>query len=218
VSLHHYAQKCQWGIYVILDRYLAKRAHIEIAQEVIAGGARVIQLRDKHATPSELIKIGRELRQITRAARITLIINDYPEIAAEIDADGVHVGQEDRTAEKVRQIVGKDKIVGLSTHTLDQALAAVELPVDYIGVGPVYATTTKENPWPVVGLELVKQVKKHVPLPIVAIGGITEQRIPELVSAGADNVAMIGELMRAASLREKMESLIRTFENAKALL
>jgi len=217
VSLHRHAEKCRWGIYVILDRYLAKKSHLEIAREVIAGGARVIQLRDKHASRSELVEIGRELRQLTRAAGVTFIVNDYPEVAVEVDADGVHLGQEDRAVHEARQLVGRDKIVGLSTHTLDQALAAMELPVDYIGVGPVYATSTKENPWPVVGVELVRKVKKRVALPIVAIGGITEQCIPELVAAGADNVAMIGELMRAEHLREKMESLVQTFESAQAL-
>lgn len=216
MSLHRHAEKCRWGIYVILDRYLAKKPHIEIAREVISGGARVIQLRDKHASRRELIEIGRELRQLTWATGVTFIVNDYPEVAAEVDADGIHLGQEDRGIEEARQLVGQDKIVGLSTHTLDQALAAMELPVDYIGVGPVYATSTKENPWPVVGVELVREVKRCVSLPIVAIGGITEQRIPELVAAGADNVAMIGELMQAAHLREKMESLVQTFKNAKA--
>jgi thiamine-phosphate pyrophosphorylase len=152
---------------------------------------------------------------LTRQYGVALIINDDPWLAAEVDADGVHIGQEDISVQTARQIVGPTKIVGLSTHTLEQATQAASLPVDYIGVGPIFPTKTKENPWPVVGLELIRQVRQTVPLVITAIGGITLQDIPAVVGAGAHNVAFVGEGMKAQNIREKVRELCEAFARAK---
>ncbi|MCX7626018.1 MAG: thiamine phosphate synthase [Candidatus Sumerlaeaceae bacterium] len=206
---------CEWGIYVITDTALAKRSHLEIAREVIEGGGKVIQLRDKSLPREELLPIAREIRQLTTEHGVTFIINDDPWLALEVDADGVHVGQEDMSVAEVRKIVGPEKIVGLSTHTLQQALVAASLPVDYIGVGPIFPTRTKENPWPAVGIDLLREVRKKVSLRITAIGGINEKDIPELVRAGAHNIAFIGEVMRAHSICEKVRRLCAAFAAAR---
>lgn len=205
---------CLWGLYVITDTGIARRTHLEIVREALAGGARVIQLRDKEAAASDLPEIARAVRRLTREAGACLIINDDPELARTVDADGVHVGQEDLDPGQVRAVVGPQRLIGLSTHNLDQARAAMQAPVDYIGVGPIYGTTTKQSLWPATGPELVRAVKKEVSLPVVAIGGITLNRIPEVVCAGADNIAVIGDLMNAPDIAARVRELARTIEQA----
>lgn len=204
--------RCAWGIYVITDARIAKRSHLEIAQSALAGGARVLQLRDKTARPTELRKIGCALRQLTREYGATFIVNDDPDLARELDADGVHVGQGDVPAETARKIIGPHKIVGLSTHNRQQALDAQQLPVDYIGVGPIYPTSSKLSEWPPLGPEHVQWVRKTISTPMVAIGGITESRLPETIAAGAHNVAVIREIMAAADIEAKTRSMCRRFE------
>ncbi len=187
--------QCRWGLYVILDAVQAKRPHAEVARQALEGGARVIQLRDKNATFEELITIAQDIRAITREFDAQFIINDNPYLAREVEADGVHLGQTDFAADIAREIIGPDKIIGLSTHTKQQALAAHTLPVNYIGVGPIYATTTKQSEWPVVGTPMIRWIKRNLTLPVVAIGGITEENVVDVVAAGADNAAIIRDLM-----------------------
>lgn len=206
--------RCDWGIYVILDEGISGRDHVAVTRAAIAGGARVVQLRDKKATFEEQIEIGRELRKITRLADVTLIVNDNPYLARELEADGVHIGQSDFPADIVREIVGPDKIVGLSTHTKQQAVTAQFMPVDYIGLGPVFETTTKKSEWAPVGTAMIRWVQKHVRLPIVAIGGITEERIVDVIAAGAQNAAIVGDLMRAPDIEAKTRRLVEAFEFA----
>ncbi len=209
-------QRCIWGIYVITDAKLSGRSHVEICKEIAAGGGRVVQLREKHLTREELLPIAREMRKITADHGVTFIVNDNPWLAAEVGADGVHVGQEDLDVQQVRKIVGDDMIVGLSTHNFAQAKLAETLPVDYIGLGPIFPTRTKENPWPTVGLKLVRLVRGNTTNIITAIGGIREENIPELVLAGAHNIALIGDVMTASNIREKVARLCQLYRNALA--
>lgn len=195
--------RCVWGLYGIIDSAMAGRSHADVCAALVRGGARVIQLRDKAATFEELLDIGAQVRTITREAGVTLLVNDNPYLAREIDADGVHIGQEDFPADIVREVMGEDKIVGLSTHSKQQAIAALTLPIDYIGVGPIYGTNTKQSTNVPVGTSLLRWVRQHIPLPSVAIGGITTGTIPDVLAAGATNVAMIGELMRATDIAAK---------------
>ncbi len=204
--------KCRWGLYPIIDTEIAGRPHAEICQELVDAGVSVLQLRDKKSTFEELMEIGGELREITKRAGVTLIVNDNPYLAREIDADGVHIGQDDFPADIVREVMGPDKIIGLSTHSKQQAITATSWPVDYIGVGPVFATTSKASKYVPVGASLIRWVKQHIPLPTVAIGGITAETIPDVLAAGASNVAMIGELMRAKDIRKRAEELRKLAE------
>lgn len=212
------SSKCRWGIYVILDRVLAGKEYEQLARQALEGGARVVQLRDKDLPRHELMRIGRTLRSLTHDYRAAFIVNDDPYLAAECEADGVHLGQEDLAVESARALLGPDMIIGLSTHTFEQARAAESLPVDYISVGPVFPTKTKLSPWPVVGLELVRHVREATPMVITAIGGIREEHIPPLVQAGADNIAMIAEIMTAPDIRSKVAHLCRIYEAARASL
>jgi len=207
-------RRCVWGLYAILDAQAAGRPHLPTARALLEGGVSVIQLRDKSSTFEELMDIGRVLRQMTREFGAEFIVNDNPYLARELDADGVHLGQNDFPADIAREVVGLGKIIGLSTHTKAQALAAQLLPVDYIGIGPVYPTTTKVSEWKPVGTELIRWVRRTISLPMVAIGGITEERIVDVVAAGAHNIAMIRELMTADDIVCQTRRLREVFDQA----
>ncbi|HQR32938.1 MAG TPA: thiamine phosphate synthase [Blastocatellia bacterium] len=181
-------------LYPITDCQLSNCTHEEIVQMMLAGGARLIQLRDKEASAKELLDAARACLALTRPAGARLIINDRVDVALTSGADGIHLGQEDLAVEEAREILGEDKIIGVSTHSLDQFKAALETSANYIAVGPVFPTKTKENPDPVVGLDLVRQAKLITDRPLVAIGGISVERAADVIAAGADSVAIISAL------------------------
>ena len=181
-------------LYAITDTQLSNYTHAEIVQRLLAGGARLIQLRDKEASAKELLDAARECLPLTRAAGAKLIINDRVDVALTADADGVHLGQDDLSVEEAREILEAGKIIGLSTHSLEQFQAGLRTSADYLAVGPIYTTTTKANPAAVVGLELLAAARSVTDRPIVAIGGITVERAPEVMAAGADSVAVISAL------------------------
>ncbi|HWQ35622.1 MAG TPA: thiamine phosphate synthase [Blastocatellia bacterium] len=181
-------------LYAITSHDLSNCSHEEIVTRLLAGGARLIQLRDKEASARELLESARACLRLTRAAGATLIINDRVDVALAADADGVHLGQDDLKVEEARKLLGPDKIIGLSTHSIEQFRSGLETSANYLAVGPVYQTTTKENPDPAVGLELLREARALTTRPIVAIGGITPERAPEVIAAGADSVAVISAL------------------------
>jgi len=161
---------------------------------LLDGGASLIQLRDKEASGRELLDQAIACLKLTREAGATLIINDRVDVALTAGADGVHLGQDDLSVDEAREILGEDKIIGVSTHSIDQFRAALETSANYIALGPVFPTLTKENPAPVVGLEMVREARKLTDRPLVAIGGINLGRAPEVIEAGADCVAVISAL------------------------
>jgi thiamine-phosphate diphosphorylase len=181
-------------LYAITDTQLSNYSHEEIVRRLLAGGARLIQLREKEASAKELLDATRACLPLTRAAGAKLIINDRVDVALTADADGVHLGQADLLVEEAREILGPNKIIGLSTHSLEQFQLALKTSANYLAVGPVYPTTSKENPDPVVGLELVAAAKARTDRPLVAIGGITVERAPAVIAAGADSVAILSAL------------------------
>jgi thiamine-phosphate pyrophosphorylase len=187
-------------VYAITDRELTGLAHAEQVRRLAAGGLTWIQLRDKSAPPKEFYDQAREAVAVARHLGVTLIINDRVDIAMAVNADGVHVGQDDLPPEQARRLLGANKIVGFSTHSVEQAVEAASMPVDYIAVGPVFPTTTKENPDPVVGLELIKRLRPQIRKPLVAIGGITLGTAREVIEAGADSVAVISDLLKVPDI------------------
>lgn len=213
---HPPRKKCDWGLYVILDRALAKRPYDEIALSLLRGGARAIQLRDKLSTFEELIAEGRKLRQLTSEFGASLLVNDNPYLAREIDADGVHLGQSDMHVDFAREVIGSDKIIGLSTHNRQQALAAQLLAVDYIGVGPIYATTSKKSEWTPLGTPHVRWIRRTIRLPMVAIGGIDFERAIDVTAAGAQNVAVLSAIMSAKDIETETRRLREAVETARA--
>ncbi len=183
-----------FGLYVILTRPAI--GHVAAAEIAVRQGVRMLQLREKSLPDGELLRIAREVRAVTRGTGTRFVVNDRPDIAVLCDADGVHVGQGDLPVAEVRRIVGEGMIVGLSTHSVAQATAAQSLMgVDYIGFGPVYPTTTKAVPDPVVGTVLLKEVLGFSQLPVVAIGGIFPENIVTVLAAGAKNPCLVRYFM-----------------------
>jgi len=186
------------ALYAIVDPLDTRRPPTALAAALLAGGARLLQLRLKPVISRELLAAAEAIRPLAHAAGALFLVNDRPDIAHAVEADGVHLGQEDLPVAAARRILGPGRIVGVSTHDVDQARAAATAGADYVAVGPIYATTSKEHPLTPRGLELVRAVRAVVPCPIVAIGGITAETAPAVRAAGADAVAMIGALVRAA--------------------
>ena len=184
-------------LYVILDAALVTTSETGCAQRLADAGVRLIQYRNKVACARELLESSKKLAELLLPRGITFVVNDRADVAALAEANGVHVGQEDLGVEEARRVVGAGKIVGVSTHNLEQFRRAAASSADYIAVGPIFTTATKENPDPVVGIELIRTVRTLTDKPIVAIGGITLERAAETIEAGADSVAVISDILRA---------------------
>ncbi|MEW6126530.1 MAG: thiamine phosphate synthase [Acidobacteriota bacterium] len=190
-------------LYPITDVNLSRLSHAEQIEMLAAGGATLIQLREKKAAPREFYAAAVAAMRVARRLGVKLIINDRVDIALAVDADGVHLGQDDLPPEQARKLLGEQRIIGYSTHDLKQALAADLMAIDYIAIGPVFQTSTKENPDPVVGLELISQLKSQIAKPLVAIGGITLESAASVLCAGADSVAVISDLFVTADLSKR---------------
>jgi thiamine-phosphate pyrophosphorylase len=201
-------------LYVILDATLLNNSPHDCAQELAAAGVRLLQYRDKSASARDLLKTSRELVSSLTSLGSSLIVNDRPDVAALAGAAGVHVGQDDLAPEQARVLVGREAWVGASTHNLEQFRRAAATSADYIAVGPIFATTSKANPDPVVGLELIRQVRGLTDKPIVAIGGITLERAASVITAGADSVAVIRDVLCAANPGERARRFLETLEAA----
>lgn len=185
-------------LHAIVDVDVAARAGwsaVDLARAFLDGGARCLQLRAKGLASGPLLDLSDEIARLARACGALLIVNDRADVAALSSAAGVHVGQEDLRPSEVRAIVGEAAVVGLSTHSVEQIAAAAPEPATYIAVGPVFGTRTKDTGYTAVGLELVREASRRAGRPVVAIGGITLDRAASVRSAGADSVAVIGDLL-----------------------
>lgn len=197
------------GIYgITAEKFSRGRDNITVVKEMIAGGVAMIQYREKHDHKSfrAMYEECLAIRRLTRESGIPFIVNDYVELAMLVDADGVHVGQDDLPVAAVRQLVG-DKIIGLSTHGPDQARAAVKAGVTYIGAGPIFATQTKDDVCDPVGLDYLAHVMRDVPLPAVAIGGIKEDNIHQVMEQGARLVCLVTEIVGADDIAGTVQRL-----------
>jgi len=197
-------------IYPITDPRIAKISHAEQVQKLMAGGAEIIQLRDKYHAPKDFYEAAKAALAIAQRQSVKIIINDRADIALALKADGVHLGQDDLPPDRARKILGERAIIGFSTHNLKQAIAAIKFPIDYLAIGPVYATRTKENAEKIVGIEGVKTVREAIgDFPLVAIGGITTKNVSEVLRAGANSAAVISDLLgNAAKISDKMRKFI----------
>jgi thiamine-phosphate pyrophosphorylase len=171
----------------------------KVAQEMIDGGVDLIQLRAKGRPSAEIAKIAADLHGLTAERDVPLIINDHPEITRIVEAEGVHVGQDDPAIKEVREIAGPDCMVGKSTHSVDQAILAFYEGADYIGFGPIFATPTKPD-YPAIGLGEIHRVHEAVRIPIFCIGGITLDNLPEVMEAGARRVVIVSGLLQAKEI------------------
>ena len=178
-----------FGFYLVITNPVV--GYARCAEAAVRAGVKIVQLRMKHAAREDILREAREMRRVTQGTETLFIVNDDPALAAEAEADGVHVGQDDMPPAEVRAKYPQLKVVGLSTHNLDQVRASWDQPIDYIGVGPVYATPTKDIPDPTLGPEMAGRMIAAARVPAVAIGGINAETLPAVLAAGARNFAVV---------------------------
>lgn len=206
-----------WSLYVITDARLARgRSHEEVIEAAIAGGATIVQYREKEGPTRKLVDEARSLRELTRRHGVPFIVNDRLDVALAVDADGVHVGQDDLPASIARRLIGPEKILGVSATNLEEALRAEQDGADYLGVGPIFATPTKPDAAPPMGLEGLAEVCRRVSIPVVAIGGINDQNAAAVIEAGADGVAVVSAVVAAPDVAAAARRLREVVEAARA--
>jgi thiamine-phosphate pyrophosphorylase len=194
-------------LYGIVDLgYVAPDRVREVTNALIQGGVDILQLRAKRCSKVEIRSMALEMLSVTRSAGVPLVINDHADIAAEVQSEGVHVGQDDGSVAVARSLVGKGCFVGKSTHSLVQAEAAQAEGADYIGFGPLYATGTKPDYVPI-GLNDIAEVHSRLTVPIFCIGGVNHERLPEILKAGAQRVVVVSAFLTAQDLTESVRSL-----------
>jgi len=205
--------KIDYSLYAITERsYIGKRNLVDAVEEAIKAGITVLQLREKDITSREFYHLALQLRELTKAYRIPFIINDRVDIALAVDADGVHVGQEDLPADVVRRIIGKEKILGVSAKTVEEAIKAEEDGADYLGVGAIFPSPTKPSS-EAIGLEGLKIIKSKVKIPVVAIGGITKDNAGEVIASGADGISCISAVF-CGNIAENVRALKKVVDES----
>jgi thiamine-phosphate diphosphorylase len=203
-------------LYVILDRSAARERDLGgLLESVITGGARIVQLREKAWPSGRLLPLAERLRARCRAAGVTFIVNDRVDLALAVGADGVHLGQDDLPARAARPLLRPGMILGRSTHSVEQARAAVAEGADYIAVGSMFPTATKPD-FELVGPDLIRKLRPEVPVPLIGIGGITPANVAEVVGAGADGVAVISAVCGADDPAEATRRFLRAIAAARA--
>ncbi len=179
-------------LHILTDTVLQSRfSHMEITRLGIAGGADTIQYRQKSGSTREMIEIARNMKRLCSEAGVVFIVNDRLDVAIAAEADGVHLGQDDFPIPMARELLGEGRIIGGSAATLDEARKCLSEGADYVGFGPVYPTSSKDDAGPVSGIYILKQVVEIIPLPIIAIGGVDAENIPDVIRAGAQGIAVI---------------------------
>jgi thiamine-phosphate diphosphorylase len=203
-----------WRLHVITDAEASRgRTHLQVAEAAIAGGADVLQLRDKEASTGRLYREAVQLRRLTRDAKVPFIVNDRLDIALAVDADGLHVGQSDLPASVARRLLGPGRILGVSAETVEEAVQAEKDGADYLGVGPVFeARGTKPDTGEPMGLDCIARIRRHCRLPIVAIGGINAGNARKVLEAGADGAAVISAIVSADDISLAARRLKRILE------
>lgn len=198
-------------LYPIIDSEFNPRTLLFVVNELGRAGIALVQLREKRASSRELLRVTLQALEISQPHQLAVIVNDRADIAWLSGAHGVHLGQEDLPVADARKLLGPDKIIGASTHNLSQALEAQQSLADYIAIGPIYATTSKENPDPLVAWEELKAIRRQVTKPLVAIGGITTENAKRLFDLGIDSVAVIRDLLCAENIASKVEEFLRLY-------
>ena len=202
-------------LYVILDAALITSPERDCAASLAEAGVRLLQYRNKSAPARQYLESSRKLAEMLGPRGVTFFVNDRPDIAFLAGANGVHVGQDDLDVEHARRVVGSDKLVGVSTHNLEQFERAAASSTDYIAVGPVFSTASKANPDPVVGADFIRKVRSLTDKPIVAIGGVTLERAAAVIEAGADSVAVISGILSAPNPAQRAHQYLEILEAAK---
>ena len=202
---------CAWKgyefsrLYFLTDRALSKKGNVEDVRAALEGGVRIVQYREKTLSLRDQIREALRIKALCRLAGATFIVNDRVDLALAVEADGVHLGQEDMPMEIARRLMGQDKLIGITVHNGMETLEAVADGADYLGVSPIFATNTKADAGAPIGLEGLREIRAQVKLPIVGIGGITEENARQVLEAGADSVCAISAIVT----REDVETGVR---------
>ncbi len=189
------------------EKHSNNRSNIKVVEQMIAAGIEIIQYREKEKDMRVKYNECQKIKKMTARAGVDLIINDHVDLALLVDADGIHLGQKDLPVTEVKKLVGEDMIIGLSTHSPQQAQAAVKKDVDYIGVGPIFETSTKKDVCDPVGFEYLEFVVENINIPFVTIGGIKEHNVEMVNKRGANCIAMITEIVGADNIQEKIKNI-----------
>ncbi|MBU4310347.1 thiamine phosphate synthase [bacterium] len=206
------------SLYVIIDRSMMRgRSPIQIAREAIAGGATALQLRAKDLESRDLCHLASSLKKVAKKKKALFIVNDRIDIAQAVDADGVHLGQEDLPIKIARKLLGRNKIIGATVRNLSQALKAQREGADYVSLGPIFSTKTKKDLPPPRGLKTIAQIKEKIRLPLIAIGGINRDNVASVIRAGADGVAAASAVVGAKNIRKTTGELLRQIKEVKRL-
>ncbi|MEK4249259.1 thiamine phosphate synthase [Paenibacillus sp. FSL W7-1287] len=198
------------------EQFHPGRDMLDVMEQAILGGVDIIQLRDKSGDIEAIRKKAVALRQLTAKYGVTYIVNDYIDIALEVDADGVHLGQGDVPLAEARRRMGK-KIIGISTHAIEEAIQAERDGADYIGVGPIYPTKTKEDVVDPVTVSYVKEVASTIKIPFVAIGGIKLHNVDEVIKAGATRICAVSEIVGSDDIQRTCREFLSKLEKARAI-
>ncbi|HBD85882.1 MAG TPA: thiamine phosphate synthase [Clostridiales bacterium] len=205
-----------YTLYLVTDRELMSSASIEESvEQAVLGGCTLVQLREKTASSRNFYEIAMKVREVTTRLRVPLIINDRVDTALAVDADGVHVGQDDLPAEVVRRIIGPDRIVGVSASNLTEAVAAVDAGADYLGIGAMYVTGTKTDA-DITSMEELLRIRATVSLPIVVIGGINKETVPHFHGSGIDGLAVVSAIVAQADVAGAARELKELFHEGRA--
>ena len=211
-----YMNDLNLGVYLVTGQEYSKgRSTLDIVTRAIAGGIGTVQLREKGMSTRELVELGRQVRSITREKGIIFLVNDRVDVALAVEADGVHLGQDDMPLIDARRILGEQAVIGLSVDTPEEAAAAAEEGASYVGLGPVFKTGTKSDTGPVVGPQGVEVVSSRINIPLVAIGGITGKNMVEVLQAGADSVAIVSALTAAEDIEAAAKEMTAAFNAVK---
>jgi len=206
-----------FDLYPVTCQALSKgRSNLDVLDALIEGGARVVQLREKELSDREFFELARIFRQRTEQAGMTLIINDRVDVCRAVEADGVHLGQDDFPLREARRLLGPNTIIGVSTHRVEQALRAVEEGADYINVGPIFETQTKQHSGPPVGLDLFREIRRLVNIPITVMGGIKLENLDQVLEAGARRIAVVSAVVGADDIAATVHQFRRRILKADA--
>ncbi|MFQ5428277.1 MAG: thiamine phosphate synthase [Thermodesulfobacteriota bacterium] len=204
------------GLYAIVDAGVVPLERVRnVAEQLLGGGVKILQLRAKGVPGGEFLTMACQLRELTFKSKALFIVNDRVDIAMAGEADGVHLGQDDIPVEEARALLGDKYLIGFSTHNLAEAAEAQGTTADYVSFGPVFATTTKEDAEPTLGIKALEEARALVKKPLVAIGGIREETLPDVISHGADAAAIISDILHCPDPGEKAARMISLFKKSR---
>ena len=203
-------KKIDWSLYLVADtEFAAGRDLVRLVREAVRGGVTVVQLRAKNLGTRDFLGLALRMSAALKKNSVPLIINDRTDIALACAADGIHLGQDDMPPDRTRKLLGRSKIIGVTVNTLKEAREAERLGADYVGLGPIYATTTKDTDLPIVGAEGIRRMHKLIDIPIIAIGGINAGNVADVLRAGAAGIAVVSAILGARDARQAAAELLK---------